>query len=337
MEIGLFHTVQWPEGSKQSDRYAQSLREAELAEELGFDSVWFTEHHFSRHGIVSDSLSMLAYLAGRTSNIRLGTAVSVLPLHNPLRLAETVATIDQLSGGRIDFGIGRGYQPSEFEGFNVDIAEKSERFDEALEILTKAWTSTESFTHDGRFWSFPSAAPQPKPVQEPHPPIWVATDSPDGLRRCVENDYGVLLPQGRGLDGVAKQMERYGTALSDAGQTLEDANVYLARTLFAAETDESAWEQAEQPYMNFVSRASKLADPSKKVSGADGPFALEGPLRDSVMFASPETLIAMLQKIRGMGIKKVMFFVHLGDLSPKQITDSMRLFAKEVLPAAREL
>ena len=117
MQIGLFHSIQWPEGSNQRDRYDQALTQACRADEAGFDSVWLTEHHFSRHGIVSDSLMVLAHLAARTSHVRLGTAVSVLPLHHPVRFAEAVATVDQLSRGRLDLGIGRGYQPGEFRGF----------------------------------------------------------------------------------------------------------------------------------------------------------------------------------------------------------------------------
>ena len=112
--------------------------------------MWLTEHHFSRHGIVSDSLMVLAHLAARTSSVRLGTAVSVLPLHHPVRLAEAAATVDQLSGGRLDLGIGRGYQPGEFRGFGVDIAEKHDRFAEALDVLRPLWSTEGPVSHSGR-------------------------------------------------------------------------------------------------------------------------------------------------------------------------------------------
>jgi alkanesulfonate monooxygenase SsuD/methylene tetrahydromethanopterin reductase-like flavin-dependent oxidoreductase (luciferase family) len=181
MQIGLFHSIQWPEGSDQRDRYEQALTQACHADAVGFDSVWLTEHHFSRHGIVSDSLAVLGHLAARTSSVRLGTAVSVLPLHHPLRFAEAAATVDQLSGGRLDLGIGRGYQPGEFRGFGVDSAEKHDRFAEALDVLQRVWSADGPVSHAGRYWSFEDAYPQPRPVQRPHPPLWVATDSPDGL------------------------------------------------------------------------------------------------------------------------------------------------------------
>ena len=178
---------------QQQDRYDQALTQACRADEAGFDSVWLTEHHFSRHGIVSDSLMVLAHLAARTSSVRLGTAVSVLPLHHPVRLAEAAATVDQLSGGRLDLGIGRGYQPGSSEG--------------------SAWTSPRSTTasprpstcstdlvhgpvsHSGTYWSFEDAYPQPRPVQRPHPPLWLATDSPDGLAMCAAKDWGSSSPR----------------------------------------------------------------------------------------------------------------------------------------------
>src|SRR3954447_5075337 len=176
MQIGLFHTIQWPEASDQADRDEQALTQICHADAVGFDSVWLTEHHFSRHGLVSDSLTVLAHVAARTSSLRLGTAVSVLPLHHPVRFAETVATVDQLSRGRVDVGIGRGYQPGEFRGFGVDIAEKHDRFEEALEILGPLWATDDPVSFSGKFWSSEDAAPQPRPYQRPHPPLWVATD-----------------------------------------------------------------------------------------------------------------------------------------------------------------
>ena len=116
MKFGLFHSIQWPQGSIQSDRYRQGIAEALLAERRGFDSVWLTEHHFTEHGIISDSLCLLAFLAAETEKVRLGTAVTVLPFHDPVRLAESAAMVDVLSNGRLDLGVGRGYQWLEFNG-----------------------------------------------------------------------------------------------------------------------------------------------------------------------------------------------------------------------------
>ena len=339
MQIGLFHSIQWPEGSDQPDRYAQALTQACHADALGFDSVWLTEHHFSRHGIVSDSLMVLGHLAARTSHVRLGTAVSVLPLHHPLRLAESAATVDQLSGGRLDLGIGRGYQPGEFLGFGVDIAEKRARFDEAVDVLRRVWSTDGPVSYSGTYFSFEDAAPQPRPLQRPHPPLWVATDSPEGLGTCAAEDWGVLLPQGTSLTVTADQMNRYAEALAGAGHGHECGRVYLARAAHVAPTDEQAWAEAEGPYKDFLGLADKLRR-GQSAGGAKAgrsPFDLDADLRDSALFGSPDTIIARLAAIRELGIERVMLFMHMGGLPHEKIMSSLELFAREVLPAVREM
>jgi len=336
MRIGLFHSIQWPEGSDQSDRYEQALAQACAADRLGFDSVWLTEHHFSRHGIVSDSLTVLGHLAARTSSVRLGTAVSVLPLHHPLRFAEAAATVDQLSRGRLDLGLGLGYQPGEFSGFGLDIAEKQDRFTEALEVLRRVWSTDGPVTFEGRFWSFTDAAPQPRPFQRPHPPLWLATAGPEGLATCAAEDCGVLLPQGTSLTVTAQQMKLYHEALADAGSGPDRARVYLARAAHVAPTDEQAWTEAEGPYKDFLGYADKLrraragSDP-----GGRSPFDLDADLRDSALFGSPDTVLARLRAISELGIDRVMLFLHMGGLPHEKIMSSMELLAREVLPVVR--
>jgi alkanesulfonate monooxygenase SsuD/methylene tetrahydromethanopterin reductase-like flavin-dependent oxidoreductase (luciferase family) len=338
MQIGLFHSIQWPEGSDQADRYEQALTQACAADDLGFDSVWLTEHHFSRHGIVSDSLTVLGHLAARTSSVRLGTAVSVLPLHHPLRFAEAAATVDQLSRGRLDLGIGRGYQPGEFSGFGVDIAEKHDRFTEALEVLRRVWSTDGPVSFEGTFWSFTDAAPQPRPYQRPHPPLWLATDSPDGLAMCAAEDWGVLLPQGTSLTVTAQQMKRYHEALAGAGSGPERARVHLARATHVAATDDRAWAEAEGPYKDFLGYADKLrrATSAGAAAGGRSPFDLDADLRDSALFGSPDTVLARLRAIQELGIDRVMLFLHMGGLPHEKIMSSMELLAREVLPVVRE-
>jgi alkanesulfonate monooxygenase SsuD/methylene tetrahydromethanopterin reductase-like flavin-dependent oxidoreductase (luciferase family) len=339
MQIGLFHSIQWPEGSNQTDRYTQALDQACHADALGFDSVWLTEHHFSRHGIVSDSLMVLAHLAARTSHVRLGTAVSVLPLHHPLRLAESAATVDQLSRGRLDLGIGRGYQVGEFRGFGVDIAEKNARFDESLEALRLAWSTDGPVSFAGEYFSFQDAAPQPRPFQQPHPPLWMATDSPAGLARCVAEGWGVLLPQGTSLTVTAGQMKRYADALAGGGQGPEHARVHLARAAHVAPTDAQAWAEAEGPYREFLGYADRLRRGEGSAAGAaaggHSPFDLDADLRESALFGSPDTVLAGLRAIHELGIDRVMLFVHLGGLPHETIMSSLDLLAAEVLPEAR--
>ncbi|SDH83858.1 Flavin-dependent oxidoreductase, luciferase family (includes alkanesulfonate monooxygenase SsuD and methylene tetrahydromethanopterin reductase) [Sinosporangium album] len=340
MEIGLFHSIQWPKGSAQPDRYNQALYQAQFVEELGFDSVWFTEHHFSRHGIVSNSLAVLANLAARTERIRLGTAVTVLPLHDPVRLAETVATVDILSGGRLDLGIGSGYQAGEFSGYGLDIADKHSRFDESLEVLRRIWTEDQPFTHEGEHWRYLDCYPQPRPMQQPHPPIWLATDGPQGMATCASNDWGVLLPQGASWSKVGEKVATYQDALTQAGKSVDDGKLWLARGFYTAATTEKARAEATGPYIDFLTLAGQLAGP-KGLPGAGGrtssPDELDAKINDTAIFGSPEDCIESFIRARELGVRRIMLFVHMGQLQHQQILDSLALFGKEVLPVVKDL
>lgn len=156
----------------QTDPYGATFELARLAEAAGFDTVTTGHHHF-QPGIMSDPLTFLAAVAAQTSTVRVGTGIFVLPLHHPLRVAEQVATIDEISGGRISLGVGLGWSPLEYDTFADGLSQRGARMDEALEILRRAWTE-DSFSHNGRFWNFSELGVYPKPIQDPHPPLWVA-------------------------------------------------------------------------------------------------------------------------------------------------------------------
>src|SRR5215467_2606639 len=143
------------------------------AEALGFRSTFVVEHHFTGYGQVSATINLLTWLGARTRRLRLGTAVIVLPWHNPVLLAEQAATLDLLSGGRLDFGVGKGYRYNEFAGFCVPMDEADARFDEALEVIIKAWTTDQPFSHRGKYWQFDNIVVEPPTAQKPHPTIWM--------------------------------------------------------------------------------------------------------------------------------------------------------------------
>src|SRR6201992_3046310 len=148
--------------------YIEYLIEAEA---LGYHSSFIVEHHFTGFGQVSATLNLLSWIGAKTSTIRLGTAVLVLPWHNPVLLAEQAATLDLISGGRLDFGIGKGYRHNEFAGFRIPIEEADAGFDESVAVMTKSFTSRERFSHHGKFWQFDDIVVEPPPSQKPHPPF----------------------------------------------------------------------------------------------------------------------------------------------------------------------
>src|SRR5437868_5736931 len=165
------------------------------AEALGFHGTFVVEHHFTGYGQVSATINLLTWLGARTSTLRLGTAVIVLPWHNPVLLAEQAATLDLLSGGRLDFGIGKGYRYNEFAGFCVDMDEADARFNECLDVIVKAWTSNEPFSHRGHYWRFDNIVVEPPTAQRPHPPIWMGAGSESSVRQVAERGYNLLLGQ----------------------------------------------------------------------------------------------------------------------------------------------
>ena len=165
------------------------------AEALGYHSSFSVEHHFTGWNQVSATLTLLTCLAMRTTTLRLGTAVMVLPWHNPVLLAEQAATLDLISGGRLDFGIGKGYRHSEFKGFGIPQEEAEARFEEAIEVILRVLDLASAFSHHGRYWQFEDIVVEPPTAQRPHPPFWVAAASPSSIRRAAASGFNLILDQ----------------------------------------------------------------------------------------------------------------------------------------------
>ena len=346
MKFGLFHSVQLPNPSEQERYYQEALEQVLHAERLGYSSVWFTEHHFTRHGIVSATLSVLAYLAGLTNSIRLGTAVTVLPFHNPVQLAEQTATVDLLSGGRLNLGVGRGYQWGEFHRMGVPMEEATRRFEESMEVLIRAWTSVEPFDHRGEFWSFKDLTVLPKPVQRPHPPVYVAASGADSLGRVVRNDWNLLIGQAETQDQVARQVEFYKGALAEAEAVYTPQRVVVARAMYAAPTTERSRREAEIPFMWFKQTGQEVsAPPGQRVDllpdefaayrsryTPDAQFDYGARCDDVMLFGSAEQIADRIGQLRDAGVENLIFFVNFGGIENQRVLDSLELFASEVMP-----
>src|SRR6058998_692796 len=174
MGFGLFTEFQCPAGMREAAAFDESMAQMKAAEDLGFDAVWLAEIHFQKdRSVLASPLVVAAALATWTRRVKIGIAVQVLPLSHPLRLAEDVATVDHLTKGRLEFGVGRSGLPGHYQGFNIPYSESRQRFLETLEILIKAWTQ-ERFSHEGRYYQFHDVCVTPKPFQKPHPPLRVA-------------------------------------------------------------------------------------------------------------------------------------------------------------------
>ena len=233
MQFGLFGGARTKRGVgfEDSQGYESFIEYVIEADRLGFRQLFMVEHHFTGHGQVSASMTVLSYLAAKTRHIRLGTAVVVLPWHNPVLVAEQVATLDLLSGGRVDFGVGKGYRQAEFDGFRIPIAEATERFDEAMEIIRKAWTSEGRFSHQGKRWHYDDIVVEPEPLQRPHPPLWLAAGSHDSVRRAAREGYNLLLDQLAQVDQIIQRIAVFREECEKIGRAYEPTMVATARPL----------------------------------------------------------------------------------------------------------
>ena len=346
MKFGLFHSVQLPNPSEQDRYYHEALDQVLHAERLGYNSVWFTEHHFTRHGIVSATMSVLAYLAGVTNTIRLGSAVTVLPFHNPVQLAEQTATVDVLSNGRLDFGVGRGYQWGEFHRMGIPMDEASRRFEESMEVLTRAWTSVDPFDHRGEFWTFNDLTVLPRPVQQPHPPVYVAASGADSVARVIRNDWNLLIGQGETSEQVARQVEFYQDALAETEADYTPQRVVVARAMYAASTAEQAQREAEIPFMWFKQTGQEVsAPPGQRVDllpdeyaayrrrySLDTRFDYDSMCNNVMLFGNPDHIAERIGGLRDSGVENLIFFVNFGGIEHQKVLDSLELFAAEVMP-----
>ena len=298
------------------------------AEALGYHSVFVVEHHFTGVGQLSASLNFLSYLAGRTQRMRLGTAVVVLPWHNPVLLAEQVATLDVVSGGRFDFGVGKGYRPPEFAGFCIPIEEAGARFDEAIEVLRKAWAGKERFSHHGARWHFDNIIVEPRPVQQPHPPLWMGAGSLELIRRAAREGFNLLLDQIAPVDLIIERVAAYRAELARIGRRYapEQIGVCRALQLIGSEAEREAAFALRTKVLTAIGGLAR--GPGAERYHNIGSHADPGLAReDSALLGTPEEIIARLKKLEAGGVDYVLLVDPTGSVS------TLRTFAKEIMPA----
>ena len=329
MRFGLFGGAVARRGDGDPARgfrdYVETCVEAEA---LGFDSSFLVEHHFSDSGQVSASLDLLAWVAARTTTMRLGTAVIVLPWHDPVLLAERAATLDLMSGGRLEFGVGKGYRHSEFAGFRMPYQEAEGRFEEALQVIIRAWTSNIRFSHSGRFWQYEDVIVEPPPSQQPHPPIWIAASKPDSIRRVAARGCKLLLDQFASTETVGERLALFRAECEGRGRPFDPMDVAVARNLYAARDAvdaQAALARLAQGHARMValSQHPDGRNQSHITAYAGTPGATEA----SALYGTPDRIAAAVQTLRAVGVRHVL--LHGGDSTMQ----SVRRFASEIMPA----
>src|SRR6201996_2108230 len=240
MKLGVLQFFAWPgRHGPLEEVYARALERIEIMDRGGFDAVWLAEHHFTTFS-VCPSVHMLGTLAAaRTRKLRIGTAVSLAALYQPLRLAEEVALLDVLSGGRVNWGAGRGFERSEFAAFGIPGEESAARFHETVAIVLKAWTN-QLVTHQGRFFQYDGVEVLPKPLQAPHPPVWMAASSLPAIDGAASQGHSILMdPHSSRADLIAKR-RHYAAMLVNAGYSDTGREIPMSRLVAVEETYEKA-------------------------------------------------------------------------------------------------
>ena len=247
MKFGLFTIVPWHETFTQQQALSEALEQIELADQLGIDEVWLGEHRFSRHGLLSGIWSFLGTVVGRTKDIRIGTAVIVLPLHNPILVAEEVAMLDVMSGGRLNLGIGAGYQQQEFDGIGVDIDTSRDRFAEAVDVMIRAWTE-EKLTYHGQFTHVDDLWVLPKPVQKPYPPLFQAVStSPASVEFAASRKIQVIAGGPTDIMGQAPQVIKlWREKMEEHGHEHAHLDPPMSKSIYVAPTMEEAEQRSNR-------------------------------------------------------------------------------------------
>jgi len=341
VEFGTFLLMQSPSAETSEAMYARGVEITQAAEDLGFGNMWLAEHHFSTYGYLPRPLTYALHLANKTRRIRVGTAVIVVPLHHPLVIAEDIAMVDLLTHGRLDVGLGRGYQRYEFERLGMDLGESRTRWEEAVDVILLALTGR-AFTYDGKYYKIPETSVFPRPVQTPHPPIWVTAQSPDSIETVVKRGFHLL----SGGFGVPIERLREFRRVFDAQVAQyppkQPIRVGTQRPVYVTHDAAEARAAAEQARWNMRVTLSLRTHYGRVEAGhaMAVPFPNE-PSTDDILekfavIGTPDTCIRQLQRLQeAMGMDHFNCSFSFGDLSQAQVLRSMRLFSEEVMPAFR--
>ena len=349
MQFGSFMEFHVRPGRSQADAFAEGFEHVRQAEDQGLDGVWLAETHFApERALTSSPLILASAIAGATKRLRVGTAVLLLPIRSPLEMAEEVATLDHVSRGRLEFGVGRSSAPGSYEGYGIYYGESKDRLYEALDVMRLAWTQ-ERFSYHGKFYDYDDVCLTPKPFQQPHPFVRVAATTDESFVQLGEMGLPIFIGlRTSGLPKVKGQVESYVRAWKDAGHSGEP-DISLRVPVYVAETKEAALSEPEASFMRQFKRLSSQLSASVTAAGADqlesrteraqALQALEWPqvLKERVAIGTPEMVVERIEELRdALGINTVVGEFNAGEQVPAEaIARSLRLFCERVIPAFR--
>ncbi|HEU0074532.1 MAG TPA: LLM class flavin-dependent oxidoreductase [Dehalococcoidia bacterium] len=347
MEFGSFMEFHVRPGRPQSEAFEESFAHVQQAEMQGLHGVWLAESHFTPgRAVLASPLIIAAAIAGATKRMQIGTAVHLLPLGNPIRMAEDVATLDHVSNGRLEFGVGRSSAPGSYEGYGVAYAESKDRMFEALEVMKRAWTQ-ERFSFEGEYYHYDDVCLTPKPYQQPHPPIRVAATTDDTFPVLGEMGASIFIGlRTAGLPVVMNQVRSYIEAWRQAGHAGEP-DIALRVPVYVAETAERAVSEPQESFMRQFRRLGGQLASSVTAAGADhlesrshraealGAVTWEDAQREKVAIGTPSMVIERLQEMQAqLNLNRIVCEFNAGEQLPREaVAESLALFCAEVMPA----
>lgn len=349
MKLGMLHLFENPAGKTEHQIVKEQTDLMIAAEDLGFDSVWPAEHHFSEYGWCASPQVTLASIATRTKRIRLGTGVVVLPFHNPVRVAEDFAFLDLLSDGRVDLGLGRGYQPLEYKGFNMDQTHSRDIFDEGVRLIRECWTK-DRVTFKGKYYQVDDMEIRPRPLQKPHPPIYMASLSKDTFELAGRYGFNLMMGFAFGLkphqahEGVAA----YRKGREEAGLDPNGGKIGCLFMVYPAPTREEAHAEFGPAAVWYYRTIAKYIAPA---SGHVPGYEMYAKTRDfaatvefpellqsyGMVCGSVEEVTEKLTDVaRQYGFDELLCWTRIGGLDPRKVTRAMDLLSGKVMPAVRK-
>ncbi len=300
MKLGVLQFFSWPERRVDlATVYARAMQRIEIMDQTGFDAVWLAEHHFSSFSVCPSVHMMGMLAAARTTRLRIGTGVSLAPFYHPLRLAEEVALLDVLSGGRVNWGAGRGFARVEFDNFGVPPQESTSRFHETVDIVLRAWTQ-EKLSFAGEHFRFDNVEVLPKPMQLPHPPVWMAATSESAIEWAAGRGFSILLDPHAAHRDIGHKRRFYAEQLNAAGFSIEGRDLPVARLLALGQTSEAAAEVARRgaqwivdSYFGARHRPVGITDPN-----APGTDPVQRYLDEVILHGTPEAVLDQILRLR---------------------------------------
>jgi alkanesulfonate monooxygenase SsuD/methylene tetrahydromethanopterin reductase-like flavin-dependent oxidoreductase (luciferase family) len=347
VEFGIFHEFERAAGISEAQAFENAFDIVDSAERWGLDAMWLAELHFSpKRSVMSVPMTIAGAIAARTSRIKIGTAVQVLPLCHPLRLAEEAATVDHLSHGRLIFGVGRSGFARTYEHYGVPYAESRERFAETLEIVRRAWTQ-ESMSFEGDYFHFHDVTVVPKPYQKPHPPIRVAATSPDTFPAIGAQGHAIFAAVRLGtLWELAPNIAAYRDAYAAAGHP-GTGQVFLRVPVYVADTEDRARAEPQASIMQFYRQLGEQLEASATEPGARAieqrdvrgrrlqAITFDEVLRDKVIVGTPAMVVDRLKSLSDeLGIDGILAELNSGGGVPRAgVVRTLQLLCEEVRPA----